>query len=430
MLARESKGRAGRSERRGSPERDVAQLFAQIAAEQQRLGAKAATAPAKVLSSQAMRKRIIESLEAQGFTHKRGVLTPPDFIDKDEIRKKNLPAIRLALSKAEAGLRRHQDDLLSRFARGSDVDPEKFSPKLVRVRAKSDEELLFRFARLQWSIPTSAGYGRRLRFLVIDEANDKLVGLIGLGDPVFALGPRDRWVGWSRDQCRSNLHNVMDAFVLGAVPPYSHLLGSKLVALLVASDEVRAAFAAKYGNSSSLIKQRELRSRLLVVTTTSAFGRSSVYNRLRVGDRTVFERVGFTQGSGEFHFSNGLYGDIRRFAEANCTATAKQERWGVGFRSRREVIRKTLVHLGLSGDWLYHGLEREVFVVPLAANAREVLRGEAQNARWHHTTVEDLGDWYRHRWLLPRAARDNNYRTFDPASLRLWGQARPLGEGG
>ena len=374
-----------------------------------------------------MRKRIIESLEVQGFTHKSGTLIPPKFIDKDEIRKKNIPAIQLALSKAEAGLRRRQDDLMSQFARGAEVDPERFSPKLVRVRAKTDEELLFRFARLQWSIPTSAGYGRRLRFLVIDASNDKLVGLIGLGDPVFALGARDRWIGWSRDQARTNLHNVMDSFVLGAVPPYSHLLAGKLVALLVASDEVRAAFATKYGNSSSLIKKRELRSRLLLVTTTSAFGRSSVYNRLRVADRNVFERVGFTQGSGEFHFSNGLYADIRRFAEANCTATAKQEPWGAGFRSRREVIRKTLVHLGLSGDWLYHGIEREVFVVPLAANARQVLRGEAQNARWHHTTVGELGDWYRKRWLLPRAARDDRYRAFDPASLRLWGQAPAIG---
>jgi hypothetical protein len=368
-----------------------------------------------------MRNRIIESLEAQGFTRSGGVLIPPDFVDKDEIRKKNLPAVQLALSKAEAGLRRYQDHLLDRFARGVEVVPRKFSPRLVEVHADSDEELLFRFARLQWSIPTSAGYGRRLRFLVIDESNDKLAGLIGLGDPVFALQGRDGWIGWSRDQCRVGLHNVMDAFVLGAVPPYSYLLGGKLMALLVSSDEVRDAFTRKYGKSLSVVKQRDLRSRLVLVTTTSALGRSSIYNRLRFDGRTVFESVGFTRGSGEFHFTNGLYKDIRRFAEANCNPTAKQERWGTGFRSRREVIKKTLIAVGLSGDWLYHGLEREVFVVPLAANARQVLRGEAKSARWYHTSASDLGDWYRCRWMMPRAERDSRYRTFDPSSLRLWG---------
>lgn len=350
----------------------------------------------------------------------KGTLIPPEFADKDEIRKKHLPAVRLAQSKAEAGLRRHQDRLLARFAPGSELDVERFKPVLVPVRPKTEDELLFRFARLQWSIPTSAGYGRRLRFLVIDGSNNKLVGLIGLGDPVFAMRPRDQWIGWTREQARIALHNVMDAFVLGAVPPYSQLLAGKLVALLVAADEVRSTFSTKYGRTSSLITQRDLRSRLLLVTTTSALGRSSVYNRLAYDNRKVFESIGYTRGSGEFHFSNGLYADIRRYAEANCTPTAKQERWGGGFRSRREVIRKVLVHIGLPADWLYHGLEREVFVVPLAANTRELLRGEAKNARWNHASAADLGAWYRERWMVPRASWDERYRTFDPESLRLW----------
>jgi hypothetical protein len=212
----------------------------------------------------------------------------------------------------------------------------------------------------------------------------------------------------------------MDAFVLGAVPPYSSLLGGKLVALLLASDEVRSAFSKKYGGSCSVISQRELHSRLALVTTTSALGRSSLYNRVVYDKRTLFESIGFTQGSGEFHFSNGLYADIRRFAEAHCTASAKQDRWGTGFRSRREVIRKTLIALGLSGDWLYHGLEREIFVVPMASNTRKFLKGDAQRLRWHHASAADLGEWYRNRWMVPRAQRDNSYLTFEPDSLRLW----------
>jgi hypothetical protein len=41
----------------------------------------------------------------------------------------------------------------------------------------------------------------------------------------------------------------MDAFVLGAVPPYSMLLGSKLVALLATTEEVARAFKRKSGTS-------------------------------------------------------------------------------------------------------------------------------------------------------------------------------------
>jgi hypothetical protein len=31
-----------------------------------------------------------------------------------------------------------------------------------------------------------------------------------------------------------------------------------------------------------------------------------------------------------------------------------------------------------------------------------------------------LFDWFRERWLLPRAARDDSYRSFEAQSYRLW----------
>jgi hypothetical protein len=71
----------------------------------------------------------------------------------------------------------------------------KVAPRLVEVLRDSDDELLFRYASLHWSIPTSSGYGRRLRFLVEDAHNGKLIGLFGLCDPVFSVAARDAWWG-------------------------------------------------------------------------------------------------------------------------------------------------------------------------------------------------------------------------------------------
>jgi hypothetical protein len=34
--------------------------------------------------------------------------------------------------------------------------------------------------------------------------------------------------------------------------------------------------------------------------------------------------------------------------------------------------------------------------------------------------VDDLFGWFRERWLLPRAARDDSYRSFEAESYRLW----------
>jgi hypothetical protein len=367
-----------------------------------------------------LRQKIIRSLRSQGFRLEHGKLLPPKRLSKDRIRQLHSVAVEHQTKRFRAGLDRYEDELISRIANGVEIDLNAFDPTLVEVHPDSADELLFRYARLHWSIPASAGYGRRLRFLVVDQSNEKLVGIIGLADPVFSLRGRDSWIGWDQKQRKTRLWHVMDAFVLGAVPPYSLLLGGKLVAMLAASEEVRRAFARKYGDSRSMIADRRTDGRLALITTTSALGKSSVYNRLRYGDRLMYEPVGFTQGSGDFHFSNGLYDSISTYAHRWCEPSAKREEWGSGFRNRREVVRKCLIKIGITTDWQYHGIRRQVFVIPLATNTRQFLRGEHERLLWYPQAASQLAEWFRDRWWLPRAERDNRYRTFDRESYRLW----------
>ena len=252
-----------------------------------------------------LKKLIIESLQHQGFKLEGDRLIAPPDLDKQGLRELHSEAVKHRIERSAEGLRSHETRLLAWIASGREVIPDLITPRLHEVLPNTDEELLFRYASLHWSIPVSSGYGRRLRFLVIDEHNGKLIGLIGLGDPIFSLSSRDAWVGWSKENRRLRLKYVMDAFVLGAVPPYSHLLCGKLVALLASSNEVRMAFQKKYGNTSSLISQQPFDGQLVMLTTNSALGRSAVYNRLKYKGRLVYKSVGFTSGSGDFHFSNG-----------------------------------------------------------------------------------------------------------------------------
>ena len=367
-----------------------------------------------------LQDRIILSLRAQGFRVRNGAILPPKDLSKERIRELHETAVAHRIERARDGLFRMEKDLLRHIASGHEVVPSRISPRLVEVLPNSEEELLFRYASLHWSIPVSSGYGRRLRFLVVDEYNGKLIGLIGLGDPVFSLGPRDRWIGWTPSDRKKRLGNVMDAFVLGAVPPYSFLLCGKLVAMLAASDTVRRAFKRKYGGTRSVILRKVHDGRLVLIMTTSALGRSSVYNRLRLGDRLLYHSVGFTRGSGEFHFSNDLYGTITEFAEKNCEPTAKQERWGTGFRNRREVIKKCLPALGLSSDWIYHGIEREIFVVSLARNTREFLRGEHTRLLWYQQSEAETFEYFRDRWMLPRASWDQRFTSWSSDEWLIW----------
>jgi hypothetical protein len=370
-----------------------------------------------------LRRAVRNSLQAQGF-HVGDGINFRQRKDKRSIRKRHAHAVAKRISLAKRSLENSEEVLLDFIASGNEVEPTRISPKLHQVEAGTVESALFKYACLHWSIPISEGYGRRLRFLVFDDANGKLIGVIGLGDPVYSISARDRWVGWSPAAKAERLYHVMDAYVLGAVPPYSYLLGGKLIALVAACDEVRKAFRLRYESSVSLILGKQREPHLALLTTTSALGRSSVYNRVKFRGRTVFRRAGFTSGWGEFHFANGVYDRLADFAAKNCTPTAKQDKWGSGFRNRRELVRKALQSLDFSPDMLNHGIQREVFVIPLARNTRGYLRGRARAPHYYHLSFESAVRFWKHRWLHSRAQRDISYKFFDKLNWLLWSKPK------
>jgi hypothetical protein len=371
-------------------------------------------------SAQQLRRKIARVLRKQGYSIKEGRITIPEASAKQDLKRMHQVAVKHKIETAEPRLRRHEERLLPFIANGSEVKPDQVLPELLEVKPNSVHELLFRYAALHWSIPVSSGYGRRLRFVVMDRSNNKLIGILGLGDPVYALNARDNAIGWSPEIKRQNLYHVMDAYVLGAVPPYSELLCGKLVAMLALSNEVRDAFKSRYENKKTLIGRKMKPPYLALITTTSAFGRSSMYNRLRIDSTIYWSSVGFTRGSGDFHFSNGLYGDIRTLVEKTCEPTAKQESWGSGFRNKREVIRKGLNAIGLSEKLIYHGIKREVYMAALGVDALAFLKGEKHQPKFYDWPAQYLSQKFRSRWLLRRASTSANYRVFDRESYRLW----------
>ncbi len=95
--------------------------------------------------------------------------------DKPAVRDLHKQAVSATTERARRGLERHEDRLIGYFAHGTEVDPLRMRPVLKEVVAGSEDELLFRYARLHWSIPVSPGYGRRLRAEV--EAADHLASI-------------------------------------------------------------------------------------------------------------------------------------------------------------------------------------------------------------------------------------------------------------
>ena len=354
--------------------------------------------------------------------------THPDrVLAKDAIRYTHRLHRYAAQDRVRRALGNKVERFLEEVADGDDVEPEAIRPELVEARAGTPTGDLFRFATLLWSIPVSQGYGRRLRYLVKDQANGKLIGLFALGDPVFNLRVRDEWVGWNQANRRERLVNVMDGYVVGAVPPYADLLGGKLVTSLISSQEVAHAFEARYSNSTGKISGQKKRARLALVTITSALGRSSVYNRLKLMERkhgprdapvVELRRLGETTGYGHFQITDDLFLQLRQVLQEDGHSYADGHQFGDGPNWRIRVVRAGLEAIGLASDKiLRHGIKREVYVMPIARNARRFLAGEDAELDFDNRSVEELAALARERWVIPRATRKPEYRQFRRGEL-------------
>ena len=367
----------------------------------------------------ALKRAIRRHFKTLGFTkNSEGELVLPGE-GKTVVRQLHRAQRRHRLQAAQPFLDRALSKVLPYFADGSEIAVDRVRLSLRVVKSGTLEADIFRVATMTWSVPVSVGFGRRMRYLVWDEEHDRLAGVIALGDPVYNLSVRDNAIDWTVHDRAERLVGLLDAYVLGAVPPYSFLLGGKAIACLIRSRDVYEDFRAKYGAAVGVISKAEKAANLLAVTTTSSMGRSSVYNRLRLGGEPYFERIGYTIGWGHFHITDALFEQMRDFLRTRDHAYADKHKFGEGPNWRLRTIRAALKALHVNETVLKHGIQREVFVAKLAANAFDVLRdGEAEPDVSGLRTVAEISDMAVERWMAPRAARGEiDYRSWTRATV-------------
>lgn len=333
--------------------------------------------------------------------------------DKAALRSLHVQAKRHDRDINLAGLRRDLVKLARFFPEPSRIDPELIEPELVEVGAhRSLEGQLFRLLRSYWSMPFSKGYGRRLRFLVMDKHHEAVIGLIGLQSPSADLKCRDQYLGASKADKLAVVNTTLDAYTVGASPTYAPLLGGKLVAGLIHSEKVRQLYWRKYAAAQTLIEDRRLPQPLLAVTTTSAFGRSSIYNRLKFGDQVLAKPLGFTKGFGTVHLE-GLYPHIVTWLKDHGKHVPAG--FGNGPKVRWQNVINALAELGISRTYLEHGLEREVFIFEFASNLDKVHRlGEVPVMRPFDDQA--WADHWKERWCRKRVASRPDWHQFSVRS--------------
>jgi len=360
-----------------------------------------------------LRRKIRRHFKKLNFTKGcDGQLVPPG-LDKQAYRDMHSHQRIAKLTENRIWIENNAGKLIHHFASGSEVNAKKILPRIEVIKASTWQSNLFRLASYYLRVPISEGYGRRMRFLVWDDSNEKLIGIFALGDAVFNLKARDEFIGWDHNRRSEALVNLMDAYVLGAVPPYNTILGGKLIASLIQTREVVNEFHSKYHDSVGLISGESKKARLAAVTTTSALGRSSVYNRLALEGKPIFIPIGYTSGWGHFHISNELFVELRNFLKSVGYDDFDSHDYGQGPNYRFRIVKKAFSILGMRPSLAKHGLNREVFFCPIATNALKLLRGESSKVSYSGlSTIKNRSRSALNRWVIPRTERMPLYRDW------------------
>jgi histone H3/H4 len=298
---------------------------------------------------------------------------------------------------------------------GKEINPRDISLEIRLVKENSLEATLFRWWNfIWWSIPYQRSYGRQMRFMLWDTTHKAPFGLICLQSPVLKMSVRDKSLGLPDNELDIWVNRSMNAQRVGALPPYNELIGGKMVALALTANEIRCCYKAKYENYISVIKKRKLDAELLFITTTSAFGRSSIYNRLKYNGDLVAECLGYTKGSGSFHIPQNIYEEIIEFLSYKGVAVDRG--YGHGPSRKLRLISLGLQYLGLP-SFEFHGIKRQFYLFSLAKNLKDVIQNN-HNPIWIDRPFEELVDYWKERWAIPRSRR--NVKWWDFSSKKFF----------
>ena len=246
---------------------------------------------------------------------------------------------------------------------------------------------------------------------------------------------------------------MMEITVCGSIAPYNHILGGKLVSILMFSPEVATYYRKKYAEAESFIASGKFcqavvkDSRLTLLCTTSLYQNNpSQYNRIKVpchlvggkeGDHLVCQKLGTTSGYGTYHLSTTVtkaIHDYEKFRRHQIEETRKsgEDRevgavvnyiFGEGISPRLRRLRTVLDKLGFNEHFFKHGSSRVVYGLALASNLEQVLLGQQKRPKYFlpmskpELRTRQLAEFWRQRWLSVRIQSEQILDRLDEHQL-------------
>lgn len=361
-----------------------------------------------VLTKASLRRKVISVLKRQGYSV-HGDKFVLENNSRENRRGAHLVAKAERMSENEKFITKNIPIIERYLIDGKKINIDKIQPQIIEVKEGTLYETIFKWWNLVWwSLPYERAYGRQMRFVIWDKYHNAPIGLIGLQSPILSWSVRDKKLGITTEKRDYWVNQSLSAQRLGALPPYNYLLGGKLVASLMTTDVVRKKFTKKYEGKRTVLKDRKLPARLLFLTTTGAYGKSSVYNKIKINNEAVSSFIGYTQGSGSFHIPNNLFEDFVKYLEEKHYDAKRG--YGTGPSTKMRLINQTMDLLGIPNG-SQHGIHRAVYLFPMVKNLEGVIQ-KNEKPIWIQRPVKSVSDYWKEHWAKPRAKKRKEYLDF------------------
>jgi hypothetical protein len=186
--------------------------------------------------------------------------------------------------------------------------------------------------------------------------------------------------------------------------------------MLAASNKVQEIIKKRYKNTKTVINKKKKDSRIVLLTTGAAFGKSALYDRISFNGEILYQRIGESKGWGHFHLNHGLFEELRTYLDA--TSPRKScNRFGSGPNWKIRTMRGALSYLNIPVELLQHGVKRDIYAVPLIQNYSDFLKGETNHIERKDLSFNDLASYWKERWLKGRVQRKPEFKEFNHLTI-------------
>jgi hypothetical protein len=232
--------------------------------------------------------------------------------------------------------------------------------------------------------------GKQIYLLIADQLSEKYLGILSLSSDYLFLSDRDDYIGWSKEGMIKDkmLNYIMNISTCVPLQPFGfNFTGGKLLTKLVFSQEVQDIFKNKYGHS------------LLGITTTSLYGKSIQYDRLK-----EIKFIGYTKGNSVYKYTTEFVQLCKKYL---------QDYHNLKVDKKLFIISRTLEKLELPKDEYMKDNPKGIYFGFIYPDSKDFLCGKTNTIKESKlkSINEIFNDWLN-RWAIQRANHLINENKF------------------